>query len=226
MKEMDTTQLRQVIAKRIRGSILANDIKAGEWLRQDQLAQEFGVSHTPVREALQDLAGEGLVERVPYRGVRVLEFSLADLLDLYACRAVAEGLAARYAAQNVTPEELQELEHAFQQLKNTPINVNVDEHRKLHRQFHQLIHSLSRHAYLIRSLNQMWNTFPTLMLSNFEQTANRPIGRGAAAEAEHRAILDALHAHDGESAERLMQQHIQATAQSIAAVVEQNRRKD
>ncbi len=223
---LSPNQLRHLIARRIRAEILANTLKPGEWLRQEQLAQKYGVSHTPVREALQDLVGDGLVEHVPYRGTRVVEFTLADLLDLYTVRAVAEGLAARYAARNVTPEELQELEHAFQQLKNTPINVNVDEHRKLHRQFHQLIHSFSRHAYLIRSLNQMWNTFPTLMLSNFEQTANRPIGRGDVAVAEHRAIVDAIKAHDGEAAERSMQQHIQATAQSIAAVVEHNRRKE
>jgi DNA-binding GntR family transcriptional regulator len=223
---LNPTQLRHAIANRLRTSILSDEIKPGEWLRQELLAQKFGVSHTPVREALQDLAGEGLVEHVPYRGIRVVEFTLADLLDLYTVRAVAEGLAARYAAQNVTPAELQELEYAFQQLKDTPINVNVDEHRKLHRQFHQLIHSFSRHAYLIRSLNQMWNTFPTLMLSSFEQTANRPIGRGDAATAEHRAIVDAIQAHDGAAAERLMQQHIQATAQSIATVVEHNRRRE
>lgn len=224
MQEMDTTQLRQVIAKRIRGSILANEIKAGEWLRQDQLAQEFGVSHTPVREALQDLATEGLVERVPYRGVRVLEFTLADLLDLYAVRSVAEGLAARYAAQSITPEESQELEQAFERLKQTPISQDVAEHRRLHRQFHQLIYAFSRHAYLIRTLNQMWNTFPTMMLSNFAQTAENPIGRGTAATAEHRAIVDAIKTHDSNLAGSLMRQHIETTAQSIAAVVEYNRK--
>ncbi len=225
MNENDLTQLRQVIAKRLRSSIFTSDIKPGEWLRQEQLAQKFGVSQTPVREALQDLVSEGIVERIPYRGIRVVEFTLADLLDLYTVRAVAEGLAARYAAQNITSKELQELEQAFQRLEQTPISQDVVEHRRLHRQFHQLIHASSRHAYLIRSLNQMWNTFPTMMLSNFARTAENPIGRGVAAMTEHRAIVNAIQAHDSATAESLMRQHIEATAQSVAAVVEHNKKE-
>lgn len=224
MNEIDSTQLRQVIAKRIRGSIFANEIKPGEWLRQEQLAQKYGVSQTPVREALQDLLSEGIVERIPYRGIRVVEFTVADLLDLYSVRAVAEGLAARYAAENITPDEFQELEHAFKDLEQNSIEHNLVEHRRLHRQFHQLIHASSRHAYLIRTLNQMWNTFPTMMLSNFAQTAENPVGRGTAATAEHRVIVDAIKNRDSKLAERLMRQHIENTAQSIAAVVEHNRK--
>lgn len=225
MNDVDITQLRQVIAKRIRGSIFANEIKPGEWLRQEQLAQKYGVSQTPVREALQDLVSEGIVERIPYHGIRVVEFSVADLLDLYTVRAVAEGLAAHYAAENITQEEMLELEQAFLRLEQTPISVDVVEHRRLHRQFHQLIHSSSRHAYLIRTLNQMWNTFPTMMLSNFAQTARNPIGRGDAATSEHRAIVDAIKTHDSKLAESLMRQHIETTAQSIAAVVEHNKKE-
>lgn len=225
MKEIDATQLRQVIAKRIRNSILANEINPGEWLRQEQLAQKYGVSQTPVREALQDLVIEGIVERIPYRGIRVVEFTLDDLLDLYTIRAIAEGLAARYAAENITPEEFKELEQSIRRLEQTPISQDVVEHRRLHRQFHQLIHSSSRHAYLIRTLDQMWNTFPTMMLSNFARTAEQPIGRGEAAMAEHRAIVNAIEAHDGETAGSLMRQHIETTAQSIARVIEHNKRE-
>jgi len=213
------TQLRRVIADRLRAAILAREIKPSEWLRQEQLAREFGVSHTPVREALQDLVSEGFVEHVPYRGIRVVEFSATDLLDLYACRAFQESLAARYAALNITPEELAELKNIFQALEQHPINEQLAEHRRLHRQFHQLIYTASRHDYLIHSLEQMWTRFPTMMLSNFAQTAQQPVGRGAAAMEEHRQIKTALEAHDSEAAERLMRQHIEATASSIAAVL-------
>ena len=81
-------QLRSRVADRLRGEILQGQLKPGEWLRQERLAFEQGVSQTPVREALRQLAAEGLVEHVPYRGIRVVEFSVEDVEDLYACRAL------------------------------------------------------------------------------------------------------------------------------------------
>ena len=213
------TQLRRVVAEQLRHAIHAGELKPGEWLRQEQLAQKFGVSQMPVREALQDLAGEGLVEHVPYRGIRVVHFSLNDLQDLYACRAFMEGMAAGYAAKNITHEELTELEQALQEIEQHPITLDIALNRNLHRRFHQLIYSASRRSYLIHSLNQMWKTFPTMMFSNFPRLAEQPLGRTALAGQEHRAILAALAAHDSERAARLVRQHVEATAQSIVAVI-------
>ncbi|HAE59780.1 MAG TPA: GntR family transcriptional regulator, partial [Anaerolineae bacterium] len=88
-------QLRNVVADRLRSAILEGFYKPGEWLRQEKLAQELGVSQMPVREALKELATEGLIEHVPYRGVRVIAFSPDDVGDLYAHRAFLEGRAAR-----------------------------------------------------------------------------------------------------------------------------------
>lgn len=219
LKVANHTQLRNVIADRIRSAILDAEIKPGDWLRQEQLAEKFGVSQTPVREALKDLAAEGLLDYVPYRGVRVAEFSLQDALDLYACRAFMEGRAARYAAQHITLEELTQVEQTLHQLDQTPIEQNVVEHRKLHRRFHQLIYTASRRMYLVRALDQMWASFPTMMLTNFSRTAETPIGRGKAAIKEHHAIVTALKMHKTQAAERLMRDHIETTAQSIAKVI-------
>jgi DNA-binding GntR family transcriptional regulator len=218
--ELAKTQLRYMIAARIRTAILANDIKPGEWLRQEQLAQQFGVSQTPVREALHDLVGEGIVERVPYRGIRVIEFSIADLRDLYLCRAFIEGLAARYAAQNISPEEIAELEKLSSQIENARAEKKWNEYRQLNRQFHQAIYTASRHAYLIRTLNQMWLAFPTMMLGNFLETAATPIPkRGPSDKREHLAIITALRTHDAQQTETLMRTHIEESAHRIAAVL-------
>src|SRR5512135_2231954 len=102
-------QLRQVVADRLRSRILQGDFPAGTWIRQERIAQEMGVSQMPVREALRELAAEGLVEHAPYRGVRVTRFHPEDVVDLYACRAFVEGLAARAAAREITAEELKQL---------------------------------------------------------------------------------------------------------------------
>jgi DNA-binding GntR family transcriptional regulator len=173
----------------------------------------------PVREALKDLAAEGLVEHVPYRGVRVREFTVQDILDLYACRSFKEGLAARYAAESMTADEFSELRRLFEELQRHPADEDVLRHRDLHRRFHQLIYAASRHAYLIRSLDQMWAAFPTMMLANFAKTARQPLGRGAAAMAEHAGIMAAVEARDPDRAEALMRQHIEATAAIISTAL-------
>jgi DNA-binding GntR family transcriptional regulator len=217
-------QLRHVIAKRLRAAILASEIKPGEWLRQEQLAQRFGVSHTPVREALQDLVGEGLVEHIPYRGIRVIEFSVTDLVDLYASRAFLESLAARDAAQNITAEQLAELKRLSDEMEQQRIQKDWMEYRQLNRRFHQVIYSASEHAYLIRTLDQMWNAFPTMMLGNFPATAARPIPqRGASDKQEHLEIIAALETRNSERAEQLMRAHVEESGRRIAAVLKEEK---
>ena len=80
-------QLRKLVADQIRAAIVDGRFKPGEWLRQERVAQELGVSQMPVREALKELAAEGLIEHVPYRGVRVVALSVEDIEDLYEHRA-------------------------------------------------------------------------------------------------------------------------------------------
>lgn len=99
-------QLAHWVAEQVRAEILEGKVAPGEWLRQERLAAQFGVSHMPVREALRQLAAEGLVEHMPDRGARVVQFSVSDVEDLYACRVFVEGLAARYAAAAITDDEV------------------------------------------------------------------------------------------------------------------------
>lgn len=206
------TQLRYLIAERVRAAILANEFKPGDWLRQEQLARQFGVSQTPVREALQDLVGEGVVERVPYRGIRVIEFTLTDLRDLYVCRAFMEGLAARYAAQHITAEEIAELRRLVEEMAAVFSRKKWPEYRELNRQFHQGIYTASRHPFLIRTLNQLWTAYPTMMLSNFPGPIRE---RRALNTREHLAIIAALETHRGARAERLMRAHIEESERRI-----------
>ncbi len=93
-------QLRNVVAEQMRAAILNGHYKPGEWLRQERLAQDLGVSQMPVREALKELAAEGLIEHVPYRGARVIVFSINDILDLYSHRAFLESRAASHCSGN------------------------------------------------------------------------------------------------------------------------------
>lgn len=203
-------QLRHVVAEQLRLAILRGQYHPGEWLRQERLAQELGVSQMPVREALKELTAEGLVEHVPYRGVRVVEFSPEDLEDLYHHRAFLEGQAAYSAALRITEDELAELGELLQRMKQCMAPEKLDEYRLLNRRFHLSIFAASRRSYLIRTLAQLWDAFPTMMWSNyFHATLATVPERDTRDVTEHEAILAALTAHDAPRAEKLVRSHIQ-----------------
>lgn len=209
-------QLHKLVADQLRAAILEGRYRPGEWLRQEKLAQELNVSQMPVREALKELAAEGLIEHVPYRGVRVIEFSVEDLLDLYAHRAFLEGRAAAAAAHNITREEIAELKQLQAQMEQNLAPERVTQYRDLNRRFHKTIFNASRHEYLIRSLNQMWASFPTMLIGNYAATADNPLPeRDNPDVTEHHSIIAALEKQDGAAAEKAVKEHIQATGQQL-----------
>jgi DNA-binding GntR family transcriptional regulator len=217
-------QLRGVVADQLRTTILDGVYKPGEWLRQERLAQDLGVSQMPVREALKELAAEGLIEHVPYRGARVIEFSPQDIEDLYAHRAFLEGLAARGAAEKITPREIAELKSLQGEMEANYGTESLSIYRESNRQFHQTIFKASRRTYLIRTLSQMWAAFPTMLIGNFATTAATPLPeRDEADKREHRAIITALEKHDLEAAEQAMRAHILTTKQQLVAALQQEK---
>lgn len=213
-------QLRLFVADRLRSEILDGRLKPGEWLRQERIAQEQGVSQTPVREALKQLASEGLLEHVPYRGIRVVEFSVEDVEDLYACRAFIEGMAGRYAADNITEVELATMTDVFERMVRCKTPEDLAEYRELNRLFHTAICSASRRSYLVRTLAQLWSAFPTMLWSNVPRVARESLpDRDEPDIVEHTAILEALQHHDPEAAEHAVRNHIEAAGSSLVAAM-------
>ncbi len=213
-------QLHKLVADNLRSAILNGKIKPGEWLRQERLAQEYQVSQMPVREALKELSAEGLVEHVPYRGVRVVEFSPEDISDLYACRSFMEGLAARAAAAAITREEMARLRELQSQMEVALQSPVQPEFTELNRRFHRLIFSASRRTYLTRTLNQLWDAFPSMLWGNFARTAGRSLPeRDQADIQEHEAIIEALERRDGAAAEQRIRQHIDESGQHLLSAL-------
>lgn len=208
-------QLRKLVADQLRNAILEGRLKPGEWLRQEKLAQELNVSQMPVREALKELAAEGLIEHVPYRGARVVEFSSEDITDLYEHRAFLEGRAAEFSAKYITSEDIEELKGMTKQMFAIPPE-QINDYRKINRRFHETIFRVSKHEYLIRSLAQMWETFPTMLIANFPATAQQPVPqREDQDREEHQAIIEALEAHDPQKAGEAMRTHILSAAHHL-----------
>ncbi|TAM51393.1 MAG: GntR family transcriptional regulator [Acidobacteria bacterium] len=217
-------QLPQWVADQLRSEILEGRLKPGEWLRQERLAQEHGVSQMPVREALKQLASEGLVEHVPYRGARVVQFSADDVEDLYACRAFIEGLAARFAAVNIVAGELAELAALVPQMAACETPRELGQYRELNRRFHGVIFAASRRSYLVRTLAQLWAAFPTMLWSNVPRVATDSVAaRDEPDVAEHSAIVAALAAHDPAAAERAVRDHITSAGRALQSAMTERR---
>jgi DNA-binding GntR family transcriptional regulator len=217
-------QLRQWAADRLRAEILEGRIQPGEWLRQEKLARELGVSQTPIREALKQLAAEGVVEHVPYRGVRAVAFSPEDVEDLYLGRLGLETRAARFAAQRITPRELDVLTRLHRRMIECVTPRDLAEYRTLNREFHLVIVRASRRAYLVRSLTQLWNAFPNMLWGIIPAVATVSVpGRDDPDTAEHEEIIAALAARDPERADRAMRLHIESAAQALVAAMRAGR---
>lgn len=213
-------QLHNIVADQIRTAILDGHYKPGEWLRQERVAQEFNVSQMPVREALKQLIAEGLVEHVPYRGARVVEFPPGDVEDLYALRAFLESRAAGFAATQITPEEIAELKQLHIEIEKYSAPRDVLKYRELNRRFHGLIFTASRRAYLIRALNQLWAAFPTMLIGNYSRTASQPLhGRDNIDLPEHDAIITALEQGDATAAENAMRAHIESVMRELIGMI-------
>ncbi|MCB0102038.1 MAG: GntR family transcriptional regulator [Anaerolineales bacterium] len=213
-------QLRKLVADQLRAAILDGRFRPGEWMRQERLAQELKVSQMPVREALKELAAEGLIEHVPYRGARVVKYSIDDVQDLYEHRAFLEGRAAGIAAALMSKETLDELRGIQNEIDqhNAPEQVGV--YRELNRQFHSLIYTASQRQYLIHTLTQMWAVFPTMLISNFPGTATMPLPhRDQTDSQEHVAILAALEERNPQAANEAMQRHILLTGSQLISFI-------
>lgn len=213
-------QLAHWVAEQVRAEILEGKVAPGEWLRQERLAAQFGVSHMPVREALRQLAAEGLVEHMPYRGARVVQFSVSDVEDLYACRVFVEGLAARYAAAAITDDEVRELADLHRRMIACKMPSELPDYRELNRRFHAGIFTASRRSYLIRTLAQLWAAFPTMLWSNIPRVARASTpARDATDNDEHEAIVRALTARDPEAAEEALRRHVEAAGRDLVSAM-------
>ena len=138
------TQLRQLI--------LAERLKPGECLRQEELAGRLRISRTPIREALRLLAEEGLIEIEPHRGARVTPLSLEELEEIYAARLGLEGLVAGYAAAKISGDVLETLRHALPRLAALAASGDVDLYLREDRVFVEACYAVSERPRLCRQI--------------------------------------------------------------------------
>jgi len=177
---------------------------------QNELAQQLGVSRTPLREALHKLASEGLVTFSPYRGAYVAKPSLSEVEAIYSVRTALESYAGYLAAQHITEEELERLETVLRQMEETLERGELSELMELNSQFNTTIFAASRQPRLCDL------TVEYMRLADLYRRIHFGIERLAAEGiAEHRALLAALRERDPEKVERLTRAQIQRSVSAL-----------
>jgi DNA-binding GntR family transcriptional regulator len=191
-------------AKILRSRILSGDLRSGTRLNEVHLAAEYGISRSPIREALQALSGEGLVTFVAGKGAFVDGLTATEVNELGAIRAAVESHAARLVAERATADDIATLE-----LSTEIMDQSAPDAERL--EFHTLILQLSGN----RRLEELGNSVAARLRLARSHSATRP-GRVAEAIEEHRAIVEAIRRGDPLAAGESMRDHVQRATASAA----------
>lgn len=201
--------LREIVFETLREAIILGRLKPGERLMEIQLAEEMGVSRTPVREAIRKLELEGFVVMVPRKGAYVAGISVKDIVDVFEVRAALEGLAAGLAAERITSEEMDLLERSLLKI-NVTGGENIDAVVEGDVSFHDIIYRASRNQRLVQIITHLQE-----QLLRFRMTSLSQPGRMKIALDEHKKIVEAISDRNVELAQALAREHIENAEQSL-----------
>ena len=204
---------RKQIFEKIRQDIIDGKYKKGDSLVEQKLAEEFGVSRTPVREAMRQLELDGLVESIPNRGVFVYGITNEDIEDIYQIRRRIEGLAAFWAVKRITEEEMKELQNIYDLMEFYTAKGNIDQVAELNTRFHEVIFKAAKSKFLKKTLINF-----QVYIQWARHTSIKVEGRAQAALQEHKAIVEAFHKRDEKSAEVLIMEHIGNSIKNLESI--------
>ena len=199
----DTRRRAEEVRLRLEREIFSGALLPGARLDESGLARRFGVSRTPVREALVQLAAAGLIEMRPRQGAVVAAITVQQLLQMFEVMAEMEALCARLAARRMGPAERQSLERAYKACVDLARRRDAERYYEANRIFHEVVYAGTRNAYLEETTRALRNR-----LSSYRRFQLHQAGRVASSLAEHEAVVKAILAGDGEAAAAAMRAHV------------------
>ncbi len=203
----------RVIAE-LRRRIISGELQPDVNLSELALAEDFGVSRTPVREAFKQLQTEGLVEIRPRVGTFVTSPSRREITELFEMKELLEGAAARLLAQRGRVPELDRLEENLREADAAVERDDTARYAELVQEFHDLLivgsDNRKLEAHYRTLMNQL--AYPRLVTTSLSQP-----GRPAQSDQEHHRVVELITAKDGDSAERVMREHVRASRQAVLA---------
>jgi DNA-binding GntR family transcriptional regulator len=213
--KLDTYKpLREVVFDTLRDAIITGVLRPGERLMESQLAEELGVSRTPVREAIRKLELEGFLVMVPRKGAYVAGISLKDIADVFEVRAALESLATELAAERITEEELEELERILVRKSEIIEQGDIVKFVECDKKFHDTLYRASRNRRLMQILSNLQDE-----VHRFRSVSLAHPGRMRTALDEHRKVVEALADRDIVRAKALAWKHIESAENSLLEAV-------
>jgi len=206
--------LAHTIAETLRDDILSARARPGDHLRQDRLASRFGTSRIPVREALRQLDGEGLVRLLPNMGARVVRLDPNELVEIYKLRELLEPFAISLSAPQLSDEQLQALKRQVEEMESitqSPSPAGLIRFVEIDFHFHLASYAAAASPRLVRMVERL------LQSAQPYRTAFIPYARMDIQHAEHRLLLEALERRDGDIAQRILEVHIRRTRVGFAS---------
>lgn len=210
--------LREKILESIRDAILKGTLRPGERVSEPELAERFGISRTPIREAFRQLESEGYLVVIPRKGAVVASLSERDVEEFYSIKSILEGYAARMAAERMAPRDIERLEAINEKLEQIAAAGDIKAFFRVHNEFHDLFIKASGNDKLGELINQLMLKFNRLRLASLAQP-----GRMGISVQEHRKIIDAFRKHDGELADNLVRRTATIGAEVLIQSLEQEK---
>ena len=210
--------LREVVYETLREAIKTGGLTPGERLMEIQLAEELGVSRTPVREAIRKLELERFEVMIPRRGTYVANLSLKDINEVFEIRAALDGLAAGLAAERITEEELEQLERLL-----VEISEHIDQHDNekivaTDEAFHDILYRASRNERLVGIIYNLREQF-----TRFRSVSINYPGRLQNTLEEHRQLVEAIARREPDMAQQKAREHIENAEQTLLLELDQLR---
>lgn len=206
--------LYEEVAERLRTRIYAHELAPGTWVDEQTLADEFGISRTPMREALKVLAAEGLVRLEPRRGCYVAELSEQDLDEIFPVMALLEGRVAFEAAGRLTDADMARLADLHAELEEHAAANDADRFFEANQAFHSALQEIAGNRWLKQMID---DTRKVIKLTRRDSL--RLEGRLKQSLTEHRAILKALQARNPDAAGRAMHDHLLSGRAAVAKLL-------
>ncbi len=191
--------LREKILETIREAILKGTLKPGEKVAEPELAERFGISRTPIREAFRQLESEGYLTVIPRKGAVVAALSEQDVQEFYAIKSTLEGYAAELAASRLSEKELEKLETINERLKQLAEEGDVKAFFRVHNEFHDLFVKAAGNSKLHELIQHLGMKFNRLRMASLSVE-----GRMGISVAEHERLIEAFRNQDGARAESLV----------------------
>lgn len=215
--EDEDEPLTEFVSRHLREEIVTGRLQPGQRIVQDAVARTYGTSRIPVREALRELASEGLVTIEPDVGARVAMMDLDDLMEVFMMREKLEPLAIRESVPRLTPVQVDELRALLEESERCADDGHVERYLDLDYRFHEGVVAGSPRLRLNRVVKSLWNAARQYRRAYMMRL---PPYKFEIAVAEHRFILEALDRGAAEDAALVMELHIRRTREALAAHAE------